>query len=874
MVAKKTTKKKTTKKGSGRKTPAKKASSAPAETEARWWIRRSAVQEVTAISLLGVAIFLFLALFSNMYGVTGKNLCGPLGHKVAEQLVMATGLFSLAIPTVIVIWSIMILLEKKVTHFGARALAAVVLLLSLATLGTYLPVEGPSGGGIGAYLQNALETRLSTLGSLILLGTIILAATVVATDWLLVSVASRMMNTMRQKATLAAAAASGSAGSVVIDRAPSRRKEKAKPKKQPPAAAEKPKAQEAKAEAPKKKTAKKGGNPILPPQEEEEAAAAAAARSVSEKAKTKASPKSKQKEEAAPKAVASKSTKKEDSPVKAQDEAEGKGVLSGIKNRLKAGKKDASPAKATTTVRINAPARSGFAAVSGTAVEDTSGDYSFPPLDLLNPASDMKVTESKDEIRRKSLILEHTLKNFKIEAEVVEICQGPVITQYELELAAGVKVSRITSFSDDLSMALAAESVRIVAPIPGKSTVGIEIPNTHRELVFLRELFEHPTFRRTNFAIPLMLGKDASGVPIIEDMAQMPHLLIAGATGSGKSVCINSIILSILMTRSPDDVQMILIDPKMVELSMYADIPHLLTPVVTDMKRAPFILEWAVQKMEERYELLAEASVRNIASFNQLPEEVIRERLQVPETGEDGEDTPEVITHLPYIVIVVDELADLMMTASKEVENSITRLSQKSRAVGIHIILATQRPSVDVITGLIKSNMPARISFKVAGKVDSRTILDRNGAEKLLGQGDMLYLPPRTSELKRSQGTWLDDKEIMKVTKHLKKTSAPTFNAELSQVGTSLDTDNSSKDDLYDAAVRLILESQRGSVSLLQRQLGVGYTRAARLVDLMAKDGLVGKYKGSQAREVLVSLEEWEEAQQKRASSKTKKART
>jgi S-DNA-T family DNA segregation ATPase FtsK/SpoIIIE len=462
-------------------------------------------------------------------------------------------------------------------------------------------------------------------------------------------------------------------------------------------------------------------------------------------------------------------------------------------------------------------------------------------------------------IQQQIEVLERTLKEFGVGARVVDIDQGPVVTRYELSLEAGTKLTKVTSLSDDLAIATKAPAVRIVAPIPGKSTVGVELPNMDKELVRLRELFESDGYRKRDHAISLFLGKDASGKPIISDLTKMPHLLIAGATGSGKSVCINSIIASILMTQHPDDVRLILIDPKMVELSAFAEIPHLLTPVVTDMKRATWILDWATHKMDERYDILAAVGVRTIAAYNRLGEEEIRNRL-----GEDV-DYDRMPFHLPYIIIIVDELADMMMLASKNIETSITRLAQKSRAVGLHIILATQRPSVDVITGLIKSNLPTRISFQVTSKVDSRTILDRNGAEKLLGSGDFLFLPPGSSNLTRAQGTYMSDDEIRRVVDFVKRQAKPDFSLNLdgclggddeSDPGTA--ADEYGNDDLYEDACRIVLASGRGSVSLLQRKLEIGYTRAARLMDMMAADGLVGDYKGSKAREVIMSLDAWE----------------
>ena len=488
------------------------------------------------------------------------------------------------------------------------------------------------------------------------------------------------------------------------------------------------------------------------------------------------------------------------------------------------------------------------------ATREPASDYALPGADLLDEPPENEPTVADEHIEAKREVIERTLEEFRIAAQVVEIDRGPVITQFELEIAPGIKITRIQGLSDDLARALKAQSVRVVAPIPGKSTVGIEVPNTHREIARFRELLGSGVLQRKRMNIPLLLAKDASGEPLVADLTQMPHLLIAGATGSGKSVCINSLIATFLMTQYPDELKLILIDPKMVELSSFRDIPHLMTPVVTDMKRAVAVLDWACRKMDERYSLLANVGARNISAFNALGEDGIRKRLDVAA----DEPLDEVPFHMPYIVIIVDELADLMMVGAKDVENTITRIAQKSRAVGIHLIVATQRPSVDVVTGLIKANLPSRIAFQTASKVDSRTILDRNGAEKLLGAGDMLFHPPATSKLIRAQGSFTSDREIRNITAYLRERAKPRFEPELMRQKGEGDLPPEERDDLFEEAVRIILESQRGSVSLLQRKLGIGYSRAARLVDLMADASIVGDYKGSQAREVLYTLEEWE----------------
>ena len=503
-----------------------------------------------------------------------------------------------------------------------------------------------------------------------------------------------------------------------------------------------------------------------------------------------------------------------------------------------------------------------MAELEAASYNEEPGNYELPPINLLLDGESFSFDQQEKEVRRKAKILEKTFASFGFKVRVVEVETGPVIAQYEVELEAGLRLSRITGLADDLAIALRVPSVRVVAPIPGKNTVGIEVPNEERNLVRLREVIEESNGKMRKMRIPLFLGKDVSGSTLTVDLSTLPHLLIAGRTGTGKSVCLNAIISSILMTRRPDEVRMLMIDPKMVELSCYKTLPHLMHPVVTDMRKAEAILAWAVEKMEERYELLARAGVRHVSVYNQLDEEELMDRLE-PATDEERTAIP---LHLPYIVIVADELADLMMTSGKEVEQHIIRLAQKSRAVGIHLILATQKPTVDVITGLIKSNLPARIAFQVASRIDSRVVLDEMGAEKLLGNGDLLFLWPGTSTLMRGQGTYMSDEEIDSVVDFV-STGEQHFVNELVQMkvdegGDDLSGERKKRDDLYDSAVDVVVSEGRGSVSLLQRALGIGYGRAARLIDYMAEDGIVGAYAGSQAREVLVSPEEWLQMQE------------
>ncbi|HMO26899.1 MAG TPA: DNA translocase FtsK, partial [Tepidisphaeraceae bacterium] len=484
------------------------------------------------------------------------------------------------------------------------------------------------------------------------------------------------------------------------------------------------------------------------------------------------------------------------------------------------------------------------------------GEYHLPQWDCLADPEHNYAESQEQFVREKAAILEQALREFDIDARVTEIDTGPVITMYELALAPGVKVSAITALTNDIMRALRAESVRIVAPIPGKNTVGIEVPNEEKEKVRMKELMQLAPEAMQKMAMPMFLGKDASGNPLITDLAAMPHCLIAGTTGSGKSVCINTIIMSIMYLQRPDTVKLILVDPKVVEMAPFKDIPHLMCPVINDSAKATSVLEWACQKMDERYDFLAEAGVRNIKSYNALTTHELIERFE-PSTPEEEAKIPK---KLPYIVIIVDELADLMMTSGKEVESSIVRIAQKARAVGIHLVLATQRPQATVVTGLIKANMPSKIAFRVASKMDSRIVLDQNGAEVLLGQGDMLFLPPGASKPIRGQGTFIDDKEIRESVKLVKSLAEQQFEPELVQMRTGTGTvdEEAAKDPLFDEAVRVVLETKRGSVSLLQRRLTIGYARASRLIEAMASAGIVGDYKGSQAREAQITIDEWE----------------
>ena len=482
--------------------------------------------------------------------------------------------------------------------------------------------------------------------------------------------------------------------------------------------------------------------------------------------------------------------------------------------------------------------------------ERRKGDYTLPPVALLDaPKTERKIDER--ELMDGARLLEEKCREFAVEGSVVQIHPGPVVTTFEFKPDAGVKYSKITSLADDLCLAMQAESV-LIDRIPGKSTVGIQIPNHLREQISLRELLESDVYRRSTSKLSLALGKTIHGEPYVADLTAMPHLLIAGSTGAGKSVALNAMLTSILYRATPDDVRLIMIDPKRLELGTYEDIPHLMTPVVVDPKQAANALRWAVREMEERYKTLAAEGVRNIEQYNRNIQHALAEK-HTPAEGEQPRP-------LPFIVVVIDELADLMMVASNEVEESIARLAQMARAVGIHLILATQRPSVDVITGLIKANLPSRISFRVSSKIDSRTILDGNGAEQLLGRGDMLYLPPASSRFIRLHGPYISEQESARLASFLRKQGKPMYDESITaEEKTAADAIEMEKDDLYDEAARIVVQSGQASISYLQRRLRIGFSRAARLVDMMEMEGLVSPAAGGKPREVLVDKQYFDE---------------
>jgi S-DNA-T family DNA segregation ATPase FtsK/SpoIIIE len=513
------------------------------------------------------------------------------------------------------------------------------------------------------------------------------------------------------------------------------------------------------------------------------------------------------------------------------------------------------------------------------------GNYQLPPLDFLQHADmTVKPTESKEELMANARLMQQTLAQFDIEVSLGDITKGPTITRYELHPAPGVKLEKITALSNNIAAALKAERIHILAPVPGKSSVGVEVPNAVKTKVIVRDLFESDEWRNTKARIPIALGKDVYGHPIVADLSEMPHLLIAGSTGSGKSVCINAIIASLLYRFSPDQLRFVMIDPKVVELQQYNALPHLVVPVVTDPKKVILALRWVVNEMEKRYQIFARVGARNIASFNSRPknkplpelelELPLKAKKEKVEPGADGfavevdeqivvprEDDIIIPEKLSYIVVIIDELADLMLVAPADVEMAIARITQMARAAGIHCIVATQRPSVDVITGVIKANIPARIAFQVASAIDSRTILDTKGGEKLLGKGDMLYLPPGSAKLNRAQGALITDHEIQSIVDFIARQGKPSYEMDIHQQlskplsGSDIPSGIDEDEDLIQQCIEVIRSEQKASVSLMQRRLRLGYTRAARIMDELENRGIVGPSKGAEPRDILIDLD-------------------
>ncbi|MBI4243415.1 MAG: DNA translocase FtsK [Planctomycetes bacterium] len=493
--------------------------------------------------------------------------------------------------------------------------------------------------------------------------------------------------------------------------------------------------------------------------------------------------------------------------------------------------------------------------------------YEYPPIELFDNKIEKVHDVSKQEMDLRKKMIVSALEEFGVQVKVVQYEEGPTVTLYELELAPGTRISEVSKLTDELSMKLMVPNIRIIAPLPGKGTVGVEVPNPFPNTVRVRGFLENMGRQLKKVPLPLLLGKTNVGEPLVKNLTDMPHLLIAGTTGSGKSICLKSLITGLVSLKSPDELKLFLIDPKMVELTLFEDIPHLWAPVITDSRKATYVLDWLIKEMDDRYIMFNKLHVMKIETFNQLGKDEIGSRLT--EKGMTKENIEKFPISLPYVVVVIDELADLMLSSSKEVENAIIRLSQKARAVGIHIIAATQRPSTDVVTGLIKSNMPARISFKVASQIESRIILDSKGAERLLGKGDMLFIMPGMNTPVRAQCTYSDENETFRLTKFLKTLGDPVYREDLLEINNDDDWEGSEDDEMFEESCRIVLENKRGSISLIQRKLQIGYQRAARLVEAMEKVGIVGSYNGAKSREVLMTVQQWEEKRKAQQASNT-----
>ncbi|NUQ52333.1 MAG: DNA translocase FtsK 4TM domain-containing protein [Phycisphaerales bacterium] len=867
------------------------------------------------------------------------NWCGPFGASTAYVLYRLLGYAAWVIVILVGLGLLSTAMGGKVRHAAVRLIGAVMMTIAAAGLQNLMaPLSGPlpdlAGGTVGVVTAAELGDRFGTLGSFLWLALMGILGSVVAIDEIVSALTGWTLRFARERAVPAAVTAGKFTGEIAgeaaiaasksaartsggifgalagllrrdtkpkvrtndidddttipeADTLKNKRKRKGK-EELAPAEAEaldaesfegvgvvtelKPKSKKAKGDDAPADTEAIEGDDSANDADAEDAEAEKPARKLGKKAGVDTAA-----EGAADDDAEEEAPEDEEVPGPAQVYSEDALREKIAKLPILFGQKDKKLATAEDLKGVQSADDPALAGASLAAAVEPSRPYEFPSLDLLEVPEENFNAKLEEYVREQATALESALRQYRIDGEVVGIESGPVITLYDVRLAPGTKVAAISAVSSDIARALKAINIRIVPNQVGRDTVGIEVPNTQKEKVRLRELMgKSETF--AGMKLPMFLGKDASGEVLIEDLTKMPHMLIAGTTGSGKSVCMNTIIMSFLYTKKPSELKLVLVDPKMVEMSQFKDIPHLMCPVVTEMSKAAAILEWATHKMDERYELLAEAGCRDIASYNGLSWEELKERFRPQNEAEEAK----IPRKLPYMVFIIDELADLMMTA-KEVESHIIRIAQKARAVGIHLILATQRPQANVVTGLIKSNMPCRVSFKVASGMDSRIVLDHKGGELLLGHGDMLFLSPRSNKLTRAQGTLVDDLEIRRVVRFMRDIATPSFERQLVAIrsapdesGTGLggltdeeravaSANNSSaslaaaqEDPLFPRAVEIVLETRRGSVSLLQRRLAIGYTRASRLIDLMGIAGIISDHKGSVARDVLITPADWD----------------
>ncbi|MBK8096479.1 MAG: DNA translocase FtsK [Planctomycetes bacterium] len=835
-------------------------------------------RELIALALCGVCLFALLSLvtfhLATHDGVipgNGYNLGGTVGYLLAHGFSLVFGLASW-VPFLVVLGAALALFRNKtcerlvVKAIGTLMFTAMIALLLAGPQGTAGQLEPMTpwgyGGLFGAHASPRLFDAFGGTGRLLLVGFGALVSFLLATEWLFSTMLERFARTCERLwrrlwrlPEAVTAGADGSTASVLTeDEVELRSKRTRRP-------ATTPSAPEA---SPGKRSRSSGGENGAAGDDEDDEDGEPLARGNPKargRARTNADdddddgPAPVTRGRSAPGARGSEDAEGLEAPSAAAVPSSAQAVDRPPEKVPPAAEKPPEPAvveKPKIVVPITRPRPKPAARPKKKPAQSDlpfDAEYPFPPVELFREAVHADLGATADQLQKGGEAIAQKLGSFGIACEIVAASVGPAVTQFELRLADGIRVGKVVGFEADLAAALRAQAVRVVAPIPGKDTVGIEVPNPERQKVFMRDLLDQ-FGRAEDLAIPLFLGKDVAGNPIVEDLARMPHLLIAGTTGSGKSVCINAILLSVLMTRTPRQVKLILVDPKMVELQAYKNVPHLCCDVVTNMKKAPSVLQWAVDEMENRYAMLSAAGVNHIRNYNRLGQQELEKRMQ-------REVDPERV-HLPYIVIVIDEFADLMNVAQNEVEESIQRLAQKSRAVGMHVILATQRPSTEVITGIIKANLPCQIAFKVNRKIDSRVILDANGAEKLLGFGDMLYVPPGGGAMLRAQGAFVGDEEMQAVVRYLEEHGQkPDFLPDLVQTQSGSLKSMADRDELYRQAVEIILGQQRGSATLLQRALSVGYTRATRLLEMMEEDGLVGPFVGSKSREVMMTLDDW-----------------
>jgi S-DNA-T family DNA segregation ATPase FtsK/SpoIIIE len=858
-------------------------------------------REIVGILLIALSVLLLLSFVTYKTGTALKpeatNWIGPVGAFIAENFYFTFGVGAYAFVLLTAVSATSLLFGHKIVQSVGHALGSLLLLLTASGLCTTLwanaEVYGvPIGGQLGEFISSTVSGLFGRPGAIVILSTLLIISLMLVTRTSVVELMQAISDRMGGRSddgpirAFLGAIASFFRGvmdgarewfSDVRQRRQVRREERraAREEKKAEREAKKAEKKKAKEEKRKKKEAVRSED-VDADEGEDRQPVGVIEGDADEDAGTVRIPV----QESPQSPLEDAMSDLEDSAPKRRE----------IENPMRTPTRPVQPADDTPTSRIDSDHESADGGQDGPNIieseaqlnrksaddierdaielmksEERDDSWEFPPLKFLNYEEPSGTSVDKDGLREIAERLEQVLEDFKVKGNVTNICPGPVVTRYEFEPEPGTKLRKISNLSDDIAMALCAEKVRIIAPIPGKGCVGFEVPNEDRETVYLKEVLGSQKFSDAKSKITLALGKDIEGFPIVANLAKMPHLLVAGTTGSGKSVSVNSMIASMLYNASPDDVRMILIDPKQLEFAVYEDVPHLLLPVVTDPSKAATALQWAVTEMERRYKLMKELRVRNIDGYNsklkRMQEEYEEEisKGNVPSqkladllTEVDDDDRPR-HRHMPYLVVVVDEFADLMMVAGKDVEQAVARLAQKARAAGIHCILATQRPSVDVLTGLIKANFPTRISFRLMSGTDSRTVLDTSGAENLLGMGDMLFRPPGTSELTRVHGAFVDEDEIDQIVDFLKEQGKADYDESILNPPVEDMIPDEEVDEKYDAAVHCVVEAGYASISMVQRKLRVGYNRAARMVEHMEREGVIGPPTGgSSRRDVLV----------------------